>query len=94
MMPPTNGMHAIAAATFEGKPVVDAFTSGAGPGVVEGGGGGGGEVGSTGSGIDLVHRCYRRFVKRTTIRAGSSNLSAMGGLYSMDLRLDGETPPH
>ena len=29
-MPPINGMHAIAAATFEGKPVVEGFTSGAG----------------------------------------------------------------
>jgi hypothetical protein len=47
MMPPTNGIHAIAAATFEGKPVVDAFTSGAGPGL----GGGGGGVGSAGSGM-------------------------------------------
>jgi hypothetical protein len=85
-------MHAIAAAMFEGRPVVDALISGAGPGVVKGGGGGG-EVGSTGSGINLVHRCYRRFVKRTPIRAGSSNLNAMEGSYSMDLRLDWETTP-
>jgi len=89
-------MHAIAAATFEGRPVVDAFISGVGSGVDDGGGGGGGggEVGSTGSGIDLVHRCYRRFVKRTPIRAGVIQFKRRGGVLSTDLHLDGETIPH
>jgi len=50
MMPPTNGMQAIAAATLEGKPVdVDvAVVPGSGPG-------GGGDGVGTSSGIIYIH---------------------------------------
>jgi len=41
-MPPMSGIHAIAAATFEGKPVDVDFGLGSGPGL----GGGGGAIGS------------------------------------------------
>ncbi len=48
MMPPMSGMQAMAAATFEGKPVEVVFASGCGLG------GGGGWLGSIGSGMLLV----------------------------------------
>jgi hypothetical protein len=53
MMPPISGMQAMAAATFEGKPVdVDAALV-SGPGL---GGDGGGWLGSVGSGMIYVHK--------------------------------------
>jgi hypothetical protein len=51
MIPPTNGMQAIAAATFDGKPVdADFAVSGSGLG------GGVGWFGSTGSGMIYIHK--------------------------------------
>ena len=50
MMPPISGMQAIAAATFEGKPVAVEFGPGSGPGL--GGGGGGG----CSSGTTYIHK--------------------------------------
>src|SRR5205823_10212293 len=51
MMPPTSGIQAIAAATFEGKPVDVDFGPGSGPAV----GGGGGGVGSSSS-MTYIHK--------------------------------------
>src|SRR5919109_1941007 len=50
-MPPTSGMQAIAAATFEGKPVEVDFGPRSGPGV----GGGDGGIGSW-SGMIYIHK--------------------------------------
>ena len=51
MMPPTSGIQAIAAATFEGKPVDVDFGPGSGSAL----GGGGGGIGS-GSGMIYIHK--------------------------------------
>src|SRR6266446_9524327 len=51
MIPPISGMQAMAAATFEGKPVDVDFGPGSGPAL----GGGGGEVGSS-SGMTYIHK--------------------------------------
>ena len=51
MMPPISGMQAIAAATFEGRPVDADFGPGSGPAT----GGGGGGVGSW-SGMTYIHK--------------------------------------
>ena len=51
MMPPINGMQAMAAATFEGKPVDVGLALGPGPGP----GGAGGGVGSW-SGMIYIHK--------------------------------------
>ena len=51
MMPPISGMQAIAAATFEGKPVDVDFGPGSGPAT----GGGGAGVGSS-SGMTYIHK--------------------------------------
>jgi len=51
MMPPISGIQAIAAATFEGKPVDVDFGPGSGPGL----GGGAGGVGSW-SGMTYIHK--------------------------------------
>src|SRR6266567_3568463 len=51
MIPPISGMQAMAAATFEGKPVDVDFGPGSGPAV----GGGGGGVGSS-SGMTYIHK--------------------------------------
>jgi hypothetical protein len=54
MIPPINGMHAIAAATFDGKPVdADFAVSGSGLG---GGGGDVGWLGSPGSGMIYIRK--------------------------------------
>ena len=53
MMPPINGMQAMAAATFEGKPVDVDVALGSGSGL---GGGGGVWLGSVASGMDYVHK--------------------------------------
>ncbi len=54
MIPPTNGMQAIAAATFDGKPVdADFAVSGSGLG---GRGGDVGWLGSPGSGMIYIHK--------------------------------------
>src|SRR5437667_299101 len=50
MMPPISGIQAIAAATFEGKPVAVEFGPGSGPGL-----GGGGGAGCS-SGITYIHK--------------------------------------
>ena len=50
MMPPMSGMQAMAAATFEGKPVEVDFVFASGCGL----GGGGGWLGSIGSGMPIV----------------------------------------
>lgn len=52
MMPPMSGMQAMAAATFEGKPVDVDFGPVSGSGL----GGGGGWLGSSGSGMVYVHK--------------------------------------
>jgi hypothetical protein len=57
MMPPISGMQAIAAATFEGKPVDVDVALGSGPGL---GGDGGGWFGSVGSGMIYVHKVANR----------------------------------
>jgi hypothetical protein len=54
MMPPISGMQAMAAATFEGKPVDVDVALVSGPGL--GGDGGGGWLGSVGSGMIYVHK--------------------------------------
>ena len=51
MMPPISGMQAMAAATFDGKPVDVDAPLGSGSGL-----GGGGWLGSVGSGMDYVHK--------------------------------------
>src|SRR5438270_8100563 len=61
-MPPISGMQAIAAATFEGKPVDVDFGPGSGPGL----GGGAGGIGSS-SGMPYIHK---------TTNVLSSNLAA------------------
>jgi len=53
-MPPINGMQAMAAATFEGKPVDADFALVSDCGL--GGAGGGGWLGSTGSGMIYIHK--------------------------------------
>jgi len=53
MMPPISGMQAMAAATFDGKPVDVDAPLGSGSGL---GGGGDGWLGSVGSGMDYVHK--------------------------------------
>jgi hypothetical protein len=62
MMPPISGMQAIAAATFEGKPVDVDFGPGSGP-ALDGGAGG---IGSW-SGMTYIHK---------TANVLSSNLAA------------------
>ena len=52
MMPPISGMQAMAAATFEGKPVDVGFGPVSGPGL----GGGGGWFRSAGSGMTYIHK--------------------------------------
>jgi hypothetical protein len=52
MMPPISGMQAMAAATFEGKPVDGDVALVSGPGL----GGGGGWLGSIGSGMIYIHK--------------------------------------
>jgi len=65
MTPPTSGMQAIAAATFEGNPVVVVFPGISGSGLAGGGGGGGG-FDSTGSGMTYIHKLDGSFVKPTS----------------------------
>jgi len=72
MMPPISGMQAIAAATFEGKPVDVDCGPGSGPGPAEGGGG----IGSW-SGITYIHKMEN---------ALSSNL-ALAALFRFRSRL-------
>ena len=50
-MPPISGMQAIAAATFEGKPVDVDFGPGSGPGL-----GGGGDAMGSSSGMTYIHK--------------------------------------
>ncbi len=68
MMPPISGMQAIAAATFEGKPLDVDFgpASGSGPGL------GGGGLGSW-SGMTYIHKM---------VVALSSNLAARCSLFA------------
>jgi hypothetical protein len=68
MMPPISGMQAIAAATFEGRPVDVDFGPGSGPGT----GGDGGGMGCS-SGMTYIHKM--------TV-ALSSNLAATILLFS------------
>ena len=71
-MPPISGMQAIAAATFEGRPVDVDFGPGSGPGL----GGDGGGIGCS-SGMTYIH-------KMTNVL--SSNLAS--ALFSLSSRLE------
>src|SRR6266478_1140068 len=64
IMPPISGMQAIAAATFEGKPVDVDFGPGSGPGL----GGGAGGIGSS-SGITYIHKMPVALSSNLTLHA-------------------------